>query len=75
MNDLFTVCLVSLTMITAIDAPVAAQSPVLRAGVSVELADASNSVPMPDADTSGLVSFGGYRQRPRVLRNHSDQPR
>jgi biopolymer transport protein ExbD len=38
-------------MITAMVAPVAAQSPVLRAGVSVELADASNAVPMPDADT------------------------
>lgn len=68
MNDLFTVCLVSLTMITAMDAPVAAQSPVLRAGVSVQLADASNAVPMPDADTqnsivvavtaSGRVYFG-----------------
>lgn len=51
MNDLFTVCLFSLTIITTIDSPVAAQSPVLRAGVSVELADASNAVPMPDADT------------------------
>jgi biopolymer transport protein ExbD len=50
MNDLFAVCLVSLTMMTAMDAPVAAQSPVLRAGVSVELAVASNAVPMPDAD-------------------------
>ena len=68
MNDLFTVCLVSLTMITAFDAPVAAQSPVLRAGVSVQLSDASNAVPMPDADTqdslvlaitaSGSVYFG-----------------
>jgi len=50
MNDLFTVCLVSLTMITAIDAPVAAQSPVLRVGVSVELPATSSAVPMPDAD-------------------------
>ena len=68
MNDLLTACLVSLTIIATIDAPVAAQSPVLRAGVSVELPDASNAVPMPDADeqdslvvavtASGRVYFG-----------------
>jgi biopolymer transport protein ExbD len=51
MKDLLKACLVALTIIATIDAPVAAQSPVLRAGVSVELADASNAVPMPEADT------------------------
>jgi biopolymer transport protein ExbD/biopolymer transport protein TolR len=50
MKDLLKACLVALTMIATIGAPVAAQSPVLRAGVSVDLADASNSVAMPDAD-------------------------
>jgi biopolymer transport protein ExbD len=55
-------------MISTTDAAVAAQSPVLRAGVSVELAVASNAVPMPDADeqdslvvavtASGRVYFG-----------------
>jgi biopolymer transport protein ExbD len=77
MNDLFTVCLVSLTMITAIDAPVAAQSPVLRAGVSVQMPEASNSVLMSDADeqdsivvavtASGRVYFGTTLVNPAEL--------
>jgi biopolymer transport protein TolR len=50
MNNLLKACRVALTIIAAVNAPVAAQSPVLRAGVSVELADASNAVAMPDAD-------------------------
>ena len=68
MKDLLRACLVALTIIATIDAPVAAQSPVLRAGVSVQLPDASNAVPMPDADkqdslvlavtASGRVYFG-----------------
>lgn len=77
MNYLLKACLVALTMITAMDAPVAAQSPVLRVGVSVELPDTSTAVPMPAADeqdslvvavtASGSVYFGTTPVSPAEL--------
>jgi biopolymer transport protein ExbD/biopolymer transport protein TolR len=77
MKDLLKACLVALTIIATIDAPVAAQFPVLRAGVSVELPATSNAVPMPDADkqdslvlavtVSGRVYFGTTPVNPADL--------
>jgi biopolymer transport protein ExbD len=77
MKHLLKACLVALTAIAAANSPVAAQSPVLRAGVSVELPATSAAVPMPDADTQdsavlavtakGSVYFGTTQIGPADL--------
>ena len=50
MNGPLKACLVALAATTTIDPPVAAQPPVLRVGVSVEMPVTRNAVAMPDAD-------------------------
>lgn len=78
MNELLEVCLVALTLAATVVAPSgAAQSPVMRKGVSVELPVTSHAVPMPGADQGdslilavtarGTVYFGITPINPAVL--------
>ncbi len=78
MNKLNEACVVALTFAATVMVPSgAAQPPVLRKGVSVELPVTSHAVPMPDADqgdalvlavtASGTVYFGITPINPAVL--------